>query len=510
MVFGSGHKGDGEGQDPHPAQIHQQNDQALRSGRQVRGNAAGQPHRGHGRGHLEGGIQIRQILHGGEEHGGRQEQKEHHQDQGHGAQHPAVGNGPPPEGDLLPPGQPRAQGQQQHADGNGLKAARGGAGGAADEHQDDRHGLAAVGQSALAQSVKSGGTQGDRLEQGVEPLFPQRHPAQRGGVFEFFHKKEGRAAQDQRRRDEQYHLAVYAQTPPAALGQDILPDEKTDAPHHDQRGGGAQDQRIAVIAGQAGEGAELSPQQVKPRVAERGDRVKHRMPDAPQQAKVRHHPDGQQRRARPLQQEGPHQGVAHHPHDPVQVVQVQGGDHDEPLGQADAPVQRKGKQGDDRHKPQAAQLDHAENDRLSEQGPLRPGIHQDQTRDAGGRRGGKQRRKHSGALPVPGGRGQREQQRAGQDDQGEGAGHQAGGVEAPAADQAVPQPEGDLFDQRGTSRAKESTAGRTRAGAVPTARVKRRKAYRGWRPRYAILSLVQRLHGREYYLGIVVTSHKFL
>ena len=49
------------------------------------------------------------------------------------------------------------------------------------------------------------------------------------------------------------------------------------------------------------------------------------------------------------------------------------------------------------------------------------------------------------ALCVPGGDGQGEQQGAHQNDDGEGGRHNPGGVEAPAPDKPVPQPEGASF-----------------------------------------------------------------
>ena len=59
---------------------------------------------------------------------------------------------------------------------------------------------------------------------------------------------------------------------------------------------------------------------------------------------------GQQQRTRRLKEERPHQGVADHPDHTVQVIQVQGGDHNQPLREANPPPQGKRHQRDDRHK----------------------------------------------------------------------------------------------------------------------------------------------------------------
>lgn len=92
-------------------------------------------------------------------------------------------------------------------------------------------------------------------------------------------------------------------------------------------------------------------------------------------------------------------------HHPVHVVEVEGGHHDKPLRQANTPVEGEGDEGDDRHEAQTAQLDHGQDDRLTEQRPLGPRVHQDQAGDAGGGGGGEQSGEEPGALSVPGGDG---------------------------------------------------------------------------------------------------------
>ena len=441
----AGHKRDGEGQDAHPTQVHQYNQDALGDAGQLRRDAGGEAHGAHGGGHLVGAVQVGQALHRGDHHGGDQKHKENHQGQGHGVEHLAEGDGPAPEGDLLPAPQVGPQSQQQHRHRGGLDAAGGGAGGAADEHQDGGHGLAALAQPPLADGVKAGGAEGHRLEQGVEGLFPHGHVPQGGRVVVLLQEEKGRAAHNQEAGNEQHHLAVHRQPAPAAGPQDVLPDKEAQAADGDQRGGGTQHDGAVLIARQAGEGPEAPPQQVKARVAEGGDRVEHRPPQPAGQAEVGHQPERHEHRPRPLQQEGAHQGVAHHPHHPVHAVQVEGGHHDKPLGQADAPVKGKGDEAHHRHEAQPPQLDHCQDHHLPKQRPLRPGVHQDQPGDAAGGGGGEQSGKKAGALPVPGGDGQGEQQGAHQNDDGEGGRHNPGGVEAPAPDKPVPQPAGTSF-----------------------------------------------------------------
>lgn len=443
----SGDKGNGEGQDAHTAHIHQQDQQPLGEGGEGGGGPGGQAHRAHGGGHLEGAVQVGQILHRGHHHGAEHKDTQHHQRQGHGIEHPAVVDRPAAEGDLLPAHEAGAQGQQQHAHRGGLDAAGGRAGGAADEHQHAGHGLAGVAEAALADGVEAGGAQGDGLEQGVESLLPEGHVPQGGGIVKLLHQEEQGAPHDQHGGDEEHHLAVDRQPAPAPLVHNVLPHEEAQAAHHNEGGGGAQHQGVVVVAGQAAKGTEAPSQQIKARVTEGGDRVEHGVPGALEKAELRDEAHRHEHRPRRLHGEGADEGVAHHPHHPVHVVEVEGGHHDKPLRQANTPVEGEGDEGDDRHEAQAAQLDHGQDDRLTEQSPLGPRVHQDQAGDAGGGGGGEQSGEEPGALSVPGGDGQGQQQRPDQNNRREGARHDPGGVEAPAADKAVPQPERAFLDQ---------------------------------------------------------------
>ena len=175
--------------------------------------------------------------------------------------------------------------------------------------------------------------------------------------------------------------------------------------------------------------------------------MEHGVPSALEEAELRDEAHRHEHRPRRLHGEGADEGVAHHPHHPVHVVEVEGGHHDKPLRQANTPVEGEGDEGDDRHEAQTAQLDHGQDDRLTEQRPLGPRVHQDQAGDAGGGGGGEQSGEEPGALSVPGGDGQGQQQRPDQNNRREGARHDPGGVEAPAADKAVPQPERAFLDQ---------------------------------------------------------------
>ena len=241
----------------------------------------------------------------------------------------------------------------------------------------------------LADGVKAGGAQGDRLEGGVEPLLPQGQLSQGSRVVVLLDEEKQGAQHQQGGGNEQDHFAVGGEGPPPPLLCQILPHQKAQAARHHQQGGHAQQEGVVPVARQAAKGPVLAPRQVEPRVAEGGHGVEHGVPDPPQKAVLRDKAHGHEHRPRPLQQEGAHEGVTHHPHHALQVVEVEGGHHHQPLRQADVPAQGQGDQGDHRHKAQAAQLDHGQDDHLPEQGPLHPGVHQGQAGDTGGGGGGK-------------------------------------------------------------------------------------------------------------------------
>ena len=387
-VLASGEEGDGEGQNAHPAHIHQKDQHSSGKQAQSGRDAHGEAHGPHGGGHLEGGRQEGQSVHRGQKHGAHHKQEDHHQRQGHGVHDPAVGDGPAPEGNLLPALHARPEGQQQHGHGDGLKAAGSGAAGASNEHENHRQGQGAVGQPALSEGVEAGGAQGDGLEQGIEPLLPQGHGPQGGRVAVLHGEEEQRAEQDERRGETQDQAAIEGQLFPAPVLEHILPHEKAQPTHGDECGGGQQHHRVVVEAGQAGKGSAVAAQQVKSRVAKGGDTVKDAPPQAARKTELWNEAQRQQQRPRPLHAEGAHQSVLYHPDHAVHVVQVQGGHHHQPLRQPDAPMQGQGEQGDDCHEAQSTQLDHHQDDRLSEQAPLEPGIRHDEAGDTGGRGGG--------------------------------------------------------------------------------------------------------------------------
>ena len=73
----------------------------------------------------------------------------------------------------------------------------------------------------------------------------------------------------------------------------------------------------------------------------------------------------------------------------VHIVERHGLGHDHALLQSHLPAQQKNHQGGGGHKAQAADLDQGQQDNLAETAPLAPGIEGRQTRDTGGRGGGK-------------------------------------------------------------------------------------------------------------------------
>lgn len=237
---------------------------------------------------------------------------------------------------------------------------------------------------ALSQRVKAGCTQGGGLEKGVEQFLPQGHVPQRGGIVVFRQQGKDGAEEQQSRRHHQHQFAVQGELAPAPAAHQILPDEKSQAADDDEGGRGEQYNRVMVRPDHTGKGAVLSAHQIKARVAERGDGVEDAMPDPPEQSKGWNEADGEDHRPHPLDQKGAHERMAYHAHHTIQIVEVEGGHHDEPLRQADAAVERKGHHGDEGHKAKAPQLDHHNDDDLPKEAPLDPGIHGNESGDAGG------------------------------------------------------------------------------------------------------------------------------
>ncbi|MPN15999.1 hypothetical protein SDC9_163335 [bioreactor metagenome] len=160
------------------------------------------------------------------------------------------------------------------------------------------------------------------------------------------------------------------------------------------------------------------------------------MKDPPPQSPGKTKPGDKRRRQQhgpgPLQQNGADEGVTHQTDNAIQLCEVQRGGHNQPLGQADAPVKGEGKKRDDSHKSKAAQLHHAENDSLSKTRPTQPGVHQHKPGHAGGRGGGEQGGKYPGALSAAGGGRQQQQQGTGKDNCPKGQDHKLCGIHATA------------------------------------------------------------------------------
>ena len=351
-----------------------------------------------------------------------------------------MGDGPAPESDLAPPGQGSPDGEQQDAHRSGLESAGGGAAGAADEHQDAGHGQGAVPEPPLSDAVKAGRAEGHRLEEAVENLLPEGHLPQGGGIVPLHRQEEEGAPHDQGSGEQEHHLGVEGQGPGLPpVAEDVLPDEEAQAADDDQAHDGQQDHRVPIVGEQAGKGAVIA-QQVKARVAKGGDGVEDAPPDTAQGPILGDEAKGQKDGSHPFKEEGPHQSMPDHPDHPVHVVEVQGGDHDEPLREADPPPEGEGGQGDDGHKAQAAQLDHKDNDDLAEEGPVDPGVHHDQARYTSGRGCGEEAGEEWGHLPVPAGDGKHEEQGSGKDHDGEGSHYDPGWIQILHTPKSVIQP----------------------------------------------------------------------
>ena len=198
----------------------------------------------------------------------------------------------------------------------------------------------------------------------------------------------------------------------------IAPGEKADAAHHDQPHHREVHQRIAHMPGERDIGRSgLCAHQVESGVAEGGDGVEHGVPDAPQ-PHLRAEPQGQQHGTSSLQQQHGRQDEPGPPDDPAHLGRRDGLLHHPALLQADPPARQHGNGHSHRHHAHAADLDQQNDHRLAESGPVQRRVLHHQAGDTGGGGCGEQRVKKGSPLPVPGGDGQRQQQRSGQDQQG--------------------------------------------------------------------------------------------
>ena len=184
----------------------------------------------------------------------------------------------------------------QHRQGSGLHAACRGAGAAAHQHQKNGHHPSHLAELGQIRGVEARGSRRHRLEKrcpeplgkGQAPILPEE-------------EIKGRE-QNQDAGYRQNHLALHPiPGKPQSVAANILPGKKSDAANHNQQHHRHIHHRILDEGCQRRIG-HLGAHQVKARIAERGNGVKHRQPNAPEAlARHKHRHKGQ--RAQQLKEE---------------------------------------------------------------------------------------------------------------------------------------------------------------------------------------------------------------
>ena len=139
--------------------------------------------------------------------------------------------------------------------------------------------------------------------------------------------------------------------------------------------------------------------------------MENAVPQPLPEPEARNEPQCQQHRADGLKGEGPAQQKAGGSQYAAHLGQADGFPHEEPLPQPDFFAAQKIDEHSDGHKTKPAHLDQRQNDRLSEQRPMAPGVVHHQPSHTGGGGSGEQRveKGHGPAVPAGG----RQHQQAG-------------------------------------------------------------------------------------------------
>ncbi|CAN4015473.1 Restriction endonuclease, partial [Dysosmobacter welbionis] len=249
--------------------------------------------------------------------------------------------------EIRPPAEHRPGRQHKYRQSGDLESAGCGAGGATHQHQQRNQQPGGLAQLGEVQGVVPCGPGGDRLKQRPLDLLPQgqRLPL---GQPELIEQEEQRRQQDQCRSHRQHQLALKAVGPQVPLVlPHVSPGEESDAAQDNQPHHGEIHQWVPRIAGQGDEGRARRPHQVEPGVAEGGHRMKHRVPESPEQPHLRAEPQSQQQRPRPLQDQRHRQNEAGPANDAPHLGCGDGLLHHPPLLQPDPPP---GQHGDGRRR----------------------------------------------------------------------------------------------------------------------------------------------------------------
>ena len=289
--------------------------------------------------------------------------------------------------------------QNQDAHGGCFYTAGGGTAGTAHQHQRIRHRLGGIGHGALGDGIESGRSGGHRLKERCQAFFRHGKISQGSRIIPFQNRNERAAAKGKARGNQQHQTGIYRHLSEGALGEHILPDEKAQAAHGNEQHNGDADHPVAHKGNEAAAHIH-SAHNVEAGIAE----GRHGVEDAPPQRPVKGNQEaeanGENQRAGAFNNRRTHQHVGHQLDNAAELIHAQALRHEHPLLDADFPVGQQEEHRSDGHKAQAAHLNEQQNHHLSKTAPVGIGIKKRQSRHAGGRGGGKDRREI--ACPRPG------------------------------------------------------------------------------------------------------------
>ena len=196
----------------------------------------------------------------------------------------------------------------------------------------------------------------------------------------------------------------------------VVPDQKADAADGDEQHQRDQNQRIVGIRGERGIGAP-SAEQVETGIAEGGNRGENRGPQSAPESEIPTETERKQDGARRLTDQRTQCDFFGQADDAADMRGIDAFREQLALPDADLAAEDQGENRCNRHKTKTAELDQEKNDGLSEGGPERVGVPQDQARDAGSRSRREKRLPESGACTAACGNGKHEKQCSQDDNQ---------------------------------------------------------------------------------------------
>ena len=175
----------------------------------------------------------------------------------------------------------------------------------------------------------------------------------------------------------------------------IEPDDVAETADDDQQHRHGQDICVLLIRDQT-----VRSEQIEPRVAERGDRMKDCIPDPADRSELRNEREGIKQRADPLHRENAEHDPAQKTQHVVQGIEIERVAQKHAVADAERFTQHQQKRRRDGDDAEPARLDQNENDDLAEQGPVRIRVDYDETGHADRGRCRKQRGQKRSALSA--------------------------------------------------------------------------------------------------------------